>query len=142
MDLKKIGLIHFATLFFTTFVSFRKFGYPSPLFLVWLLPIPIYWLKSDLPYKSSSLLLFGAILLALLGIILELNILKDIGQAMSLASFLPLNGFTLFWLLGSFFYLPSSGWLLNKVNLRYDGIKWLGLLIFESPLLFRLWTKK
>lgn len=142
MDVERPKLIHYAILVFTSLISFRTFQAPSILFLLWLIPIPFYWLFRPEPYKSSYLLLYGSIALATLGILTDMNILKDLAQALSLASFIPFSSFSLLWLLGSFFYFPSTPWLLNKANLRYEGIELIGIALTEMPLLFRLWNKK
>ena len=142
MDIERPKLIHYAILLFTSLIAHRTIEPPRLAFILWLIPIPLYWFFSREAYKSATPLLYGSIAAALIGIVTDLNILKDVAQAMSLASFIPLSSVSFLWLMGSFFYFPSSGWLLNKANLRYDGIELIGIALTEAPLLYRLWINK
>lgn len=141
--MREIPLIVWATLFLTSF-NFLFHGWHGNIFLVvlWIIPVFIFWIFTNAPYGDPKPVVIAALITYLISMIIDLNIVSHLALALSIAAFIPFSIPALIWIAGSFFWIPATGWILNKVNLNYDTVKLGGILITMAPLLYKEWREK
>ncbi len=87
-------------------------------FAIWALPLllirTLHWKQTKGPLSSPQLSLVG-LALGCIGWLGSLNILKQIGLALSLVSLLPLGPFSLIWFTTSVTWMPASLWVLKPI---------------------------
>ena len=141
--MREIPLIVWATLFLTSF-NYLVHGWHDNilLFLVWIIPVIVFWALTNMPYGDPKPLVISALVTYLISMIIDLNILSHLALALSIAAFIPLSLSSLIWIAGALFWIPASGWILNKVNLNYDIVKLGGILLTMAPLLYKEWRER
>jgi len=95
---------------------FDRCGFPS--FLLWLIPLVWHWHASaheERPALSFSFF-FVALVLSFVGVALDLNAIKSLAFAVSLAGFLPIRPATFLWLGCAFAWMPAAGWLFTALG--------------------------
>ena len=141
--MREIPLIVWATLFLTSF-NYLVHGWHGNilLFLVWIIPVIVFWAFTNMPYGDPKPLVISSLVTYLISMIIDLNILSHLALALSIAAFIPLSLSSLIWITGALFWIPASGWMLNKVNLNYDIVKLGGILLTMAPLLYKEWRER
>lgn len=141
--MREIPLIVWATLFLTAF-NYLVHGWHGNilLLLVWMIPVLYFWGFTRTPYGDPKPLVIAALITYLISMIIDLNILSHLALALSISALVPLSVPSLIWIAGAFFWLPASGWILNKVNLNYDAVKLAGILMTMAPLLYKEWRER
>lgn len=141
--MREVPLVVWATLFLTSF-NYLIHGWHDNfhLFLVWTIPAILFWTLTNNPYGDPKPLVLAALVTYLVSMIVDLNILSYFALALSIAAFLPLSIPSLIWILGALFWIPSTGWILNKADLNYDAYKLGGILLTMAPLLFKEWRAR
>lgn len=88
-------------------------------FLIWTLPIFVFWYafaNAEVELSTGNTLLLGlSLLAAFLSIIGSINALAYIGLALSLASFVPWNFAHLLWIMTSASWMPALGWFYSRL---------------------------
>jgi hypothetical protein len=83
-------------------------------FLIWLSPLIAYrlgMLGRPAPEQINTWLIFGGIVLLLIGSAGSVNTFKNLGFAVTLAAFIPLNRGHLLWLPAALSWMRVVGWL-------------------------------
>ncbi len=91
---------------------YERFGWV--ILLLWCLPLFYWYLFTDKARNRvapSSILLGVALFFSLIGTLGDLNTLNYVALAIALASSIPLNFLSLFWLLCAAAWMPAIGWL-------------------------------
>lgn len=140
MDIRSIPLILWLILGFVLLISWPS-NLDLVLIILWVLPVLFFWLVTTIAYNPPFWLMGAALVLSIIGIITELNILKDFALATAIASFLPFSFINLIWLLGSFFWIPSSGWILSQINLNSHIVQIVAIVIVTLLALWDEWRQ-
>lgn len=141
--MREIPLVAWATLFLTSF-NFLIHGLPQYflLFLVWTIPVWIFWFWTRAPFGDPKPLVLAALAAYLVSIVIDLNLLSHLALALSIAAFIPLTPYSIVWIFGSLFWIPAGGWILNKFDLNDDLIKLGGIVALMTPLLYWEWRER
>lgn len=141
--MREIPLIVWATLFLTSF-NYLFHGWHGNILLlfVWIIPVILFWTLTTSSYGDPKPLVIASLITYLISMIVDLNILSHLALALSIAAFIPYSIPLLIWIAGAFFWIPASGWILNKVNLNYDAVKLGGILLTMIPLLYKEWRER
>jgi hypothetical protein len=104
-------------------------------FLIWLAPIIFYYINSKKGYAScSTFFLYLALLTTAVGMMGELNILKHLGVAFSLASLIPPSFSSAVWLVTSITWMSMSAYFMRGFD--FDVVM---LLRLSTVTLASLW---
>ena len=92
---------------------FDRLGWLS--FLIWLIPVAICFIRHNSPATDSVFFIILALIMAVIGRLLEVNALMGIALAFSLAGFVPSSMQRMFWLAGAISWMPALGWLAHNL---------------------------
>lgn len=141
--MREVPLIVWATLFLTSF-NYLIHGWHGNflLFLIWIIPAVLFWTLTNNPYGDPKPVVLAALVTYLASMIVDLNILSHLALALSIAAFIPLSIPSLIWIFGALFWIPSTGWILNKADLNYDLFKLGAILVSMTPLIYKEWRDR
>lgn len=84
-------------------------------FILWLVPVLLMRTLHWNGESGLSALGFAAIAIGGVGWLGSLNILKQLGLALSIAALVPVTPFFYFWLASALAWMPASRWLLKPI---------------------------
>ncbi len=90
--------------------------------IIWLLPLLFRQriAKNGKAFKKTPLLYIGAgLLCSFIGVIGSLNVLKHVGLALAVASWMPFSWVQIVWLLSAISWTPALGWIGTRLFLDY-----------------------
>lgn len=121
MKIRHSSLIAFAILLYAAWNASELFiGWSQPhiekyswiVFLIWAIPLPLYWLLPKRNYRPfHPILLWSALLVTFFGVIGSVNAVLYLGFAIALAAFLPFQWNIFPWLFSALSWMPAFGWL-------------------------------
>ncbi|MCB1111257.1 MAG: hypothetical protein H7A37_06580 [Chlamydiales bacterium] len=103
-----------SSILFSHWVGAPLVLYSWAAFLVWMLPIPLFWLHYFITkpeVKWNSFPIWIALILVLFGQMGSFNTLNYFGFAFALSALIPWQWPFLAWIAGSLSWMPALGWV-------------------------------